>query len=259
MIYPYRAISWTKRKFFVDLALVSGIFLYLALFISISMLRITRPDYPEIGAILTRALGTLAILLLHAVLVIGPLSRLNPAFVALIPHRRHLGVVMFLVGLAHAVLAVVLRHTGGVLNPLASIVLGDLQWLSPREWPFEVFGLASLIILAAQALTSHDFWIAYLSPEGWKRLQMLGYAAYTLAFLHAVLAVVQGGGNPIYAILLGVGMVVLIALHRKAAAVEWVRDHAAEAPDSDGYVPVCAPEEIPMGGARIVMAGGERV
>ncbi len=259
MIYPYRAIYWTKRKFFVDLALAGGIFLYLALFVSISMLRVPRPDYPETGAILTRAFGTLAILLLHAVLAIGPLSRLNPAFMALIPHRRHLGVITFLVAAVHAALAVILRHTGGVLNPLASIVLGNGQWLSPREWPFELFGLAALLILAAQAVTSHDFWIAYLSPEGWKRLQMWGYAAYALAFLHAVLGVTRGAGSLVYTVLLGAGMFVLVALHRKAAAIERARDHAVAIPDSDGFVPVCAPEEIPMGRARVVMAGGERV
>ena len=259
MTNPYRAIQWTRQKAYFDLALVSGIFLYLILFMAISLARIARPDYPEIGAALTRALATLAILLLHFVLAIGPLSRINPAFMVLIPHRRHLGVMMFLVAAAHAGLSTVLRHTGGVLNPLASIVFGNGQFLSPAEWPFEVFGLVALLILAAQAATSHDFWIAYLSPEGWKRLQMLGYAAYVLIVVHAVLGVIQESRNPIFAILLLAGMILLLLLHRKAAALEWERDRVVLVPDSDGYVPVCPPEEIPLGRARIVRAGNERV
>lgn len=259
MINPYRAIQWTRQKAYFDLALLCGIFLYLVLFVAIALGGIAQPDYVEIGAVLTRALATLAVILLHFVLAIGPLSRLNPSFTPLITHRRHLGVVMFLVAAAHAGLSTVLRHAGGVLNPLASIVLGNGQVFSPREWPFEVFGLAALIILAAQAATSHDFWIAYLSPEGWKRLHMLGYAAYALILLHAVLGVVQESRNPVYAILLACGMAMLLVLHRKAAALEWERDRVELTPDSEGYVPVCRPDEIPMGHARIVRAGNERV
>ncbi|MCL4784307.1 MAG: ferric reductase-like transmembrane domain-containing protein [Bryobacterales bacterium] len=259
MTTPYRAIQWTKQKAYFDLALLCAVFLYLTLFTAISLARIARPDYPEIGAVVSRALATLALLLLHFVLAIGPLSRINPAFVVLIPHRRHLGVVMFLVAMAHAGLSTVLRHTGGVLNPLASIVLGNGQIVSPGEWPFEVFGLAALIILAAQAATSHDFWIAYLSPEGWKRLQMLGYVAYALILVHAVLGVVRESRNPLFAILLIVGMVVLLLLHRKAAALEWARDRETGIPDSEGYIPVCPPEHIPLGRARIVRVGNERV
>ncbi|MCC6265868.1 MAG: ferric reductase-like transmembrane domain-containing protein [Bryobacterales bacterium] len=259
MTNPYRAIQWTRQKAIFDLALFCCIFIYLSLFVAISLGGISKPDYVEIGAVLTRAFATLAVLLLNLILAIGPLSRLNPAFTVLIPHRRHLGVVMFLVAAAHAGLSTILRHTGGVLNPLASILFGNLQFLSPREWPFEVFGLAALLILAAQTATSHDFWIAYLSPEGWKRLHMLGYAAYALILLHAVLGVIQESRNPIYAILLAAGMIALLVLHRKAAAREWAQDHVELTPDSEGFVPVCRPDEIPMGHARIVRAGRERV
>jgi nitrite reductase/ring-hydroxylating ferredoxin subunit/DMSO/TMAO reductase YedYZ heme-binding membrane subunit len=259
MTNPYRAIQWTRQKFLVDLGLFCGIFLYLGIFVAISFGGIATPDYMEIGAILSRALSTLALLLLHVILSIGPLSRLNPVFMVLIQHRRHLGVVMFLVAAAHAGLATMLHHTGGVLNPLASIVLGNGQVFAPGEWPFEIFGLAALIILAAQAATSHDFWLAYLTPEGWKRLHMLGYAAYALAFVHAVFGVIQESRNPVYAILLGSGMIVLLVLHRKAAAIEWAHDRVDLTPDSDGFVPVCPPAEIPLGQARIVRAGNERV
>jgi hypothetical protein len=45
---------------------------------------------------LIRALGTCALLLLHLILCIGPLCRLNPRFLPLLYNRRHLGVTMFI-------------------------------------------------------------------------------------------------------------------------------------------------------------------
>lgn len=259
MVNSYRAVHWTRQKFLVDVALVSGSAIYLTLFVSISLANAAKPDYPEIGAIILRSLSTLALLLLHAVLAIGPLSRLNPAFIPLIQHRRHLGVFTFFVALAHGLAATVLHHLGGDLNPLASIVLGNGQFLLPREWPFEIFGLLALLILAALAATSHDFWLSYLSPQQWKRLHMLVYAAYLLVVLHVALGYLQEARNPVYAVLLAGGMAALLVIHRKAAKVERLADEAAPPADADGFVRVCPPAEIPMGRARVVVAGGERI
>ena len=48
---------------------------------------------------LIRALGTCALLLLHVILAIGPLARLDRRFLPLLYNRRHLGVTMFLLAL----------------------------------------------------------------------------------------------------------------------------------------------------------------
>jgi nitrite reductase/ring-hydroxylating ferredoxin subunit/DMSO/TMAO reductase YedYZ heme-binding membrane subunit len=259
MVNSYRAVVWTKQKLLVDLALVSGSALYLVLFVSISLAGAAKPDYAEMATMLLRGFSTLALLLLHAVLAIGPLSRLHPAFVPLIQHRRHLGVFTFLVALAHGVLATGLHHWGGELNPLASILLGNRQLGTPREWPFEIFGLLALLILAALASTSHDFWLSYLSPRLWKRLHMLVYAAYALVVLHVALGYLQEARNPVYALLLAGGATGLVVLHRLAALRERRMDEAPQTRDAEGWVRVCPPAEIPMGRARVVMAGGERI
>lgn len=259
MLNPYRAVHWTRQKFLVDLALVSGSAIYVLLFIAISLAGSVKPDYPEIAAMVLRSLSTLALLLLHVVLAIGPLSRLNASFVPLIQHRRHLGVFTFFVALGHGVVATALHHVGGDLNPLASIVVGNGQVFLPREWPFEIFGLLALLILAALAATSHDFWLGYLSLQGWKRLHMSVYAAYLLVVLHVALGYLQEARNPIYAILLAGGMATLLVLHRKAANVECSADAAVPLADAEGFVRVCTPAEIPMGRARVVVAGGERI
>ena len=60
-----------------------------------------------------RAFGWLAIFLLHVVLVIGPLSRINRNFLIVLYNRRHLGVTMFLVGLVHGIFSILQFHSLG--------------------------------------------------------------------------------------------------------------------------------------------------
>jgi hypothetical protein len=52
-----------------------------------------------------------AFLLLHIVLCIGPLCRLDPKFLPLLYNRRHLGVVTFLLGAIHSVVAIRQFHS----------------------------------------------------------------------------------------------------------------------------------------------------
>lgn len=259
MSTPYRAIQWTREKFLFDAAVVSGAGIYLAIFVAISFARSTSPDYIEIATMFVRAFGTLAIVLLHFVLAIGPMSRLNRSFLPLLENRRHLGVFTFLIATVHGVLATLVYHTGGTMNPLASVVLGNGQVFSSAEWPFEIFGFLAFLLLLLLAVTSHDFWIAYLSPAQWKRLHMLVYVAYGFVVLHVSLGVLQETANPLFAITIASGIFLLVWLHRKAAQKEMRIDAVPATIDSDGWVKVCQPAEIPMGAARIVNAGSERI
>ena len=259
MNVPYRAVQWTRKKLLFDLALVSGAFLYLAVFVAVSLGSQWTPDYVEAGTVAARAFGTLAIILFHGVLLIGPLARLNPSFLALLPHRRHAGVFVFLVALVHGILATVLHHSGGPLNPLASILFGNLELLSIRAFPFAIFGFLALVLLAILAVTSHDFWIEYLSFPLWKHTQMLVYGAYGLVILHVGLGVLQESANPVYLIALALGLSAVVLAHTRAAAQEHRFDHQTPVLDDTGHVRVCRPEEIPFEKAVVVSAGGERV
>ena len=160
MSLPYRVVQVTERRVIYDGVMLLGIVLYLLVFMAISLAGDVRPDLTEATTALTRAFGTLAILMLHVLLAIGPLCRLNPHFLPLLINRRHLGVATFLVAAIHGTLATLVFHTGGAMNPIASILIGSGQFLSVQEFPFEIFGFAALLILGAMAGTSHDFWIA---------------------------------------------------------------------------------------------------
>lgn len=259
MSLPYRPIQWSEHKVLYDLVIAAGILGYLVIFAAVSFSTGPRPDLPEVGAVLTRAFGSLAILMLHGLLAIGPLSRLHPGFLVLLGNRRHLGVATFLIAGMHGALATFFYHSSGAMNPLASILIGNGQVFSLHEFPFEVFGLAALLILAALAATSHDFWIACLGLARWKRLHMLAYLAYVLLLLHTGLGTLQSAGNPVRALLLAGGAALLVWLHWTAAKIEQVKDAEVRQTDADGWLRVCSPEDIPENRAVIVSTPTERV
>src|SRR5271170_6597680 len=160
MSVAYTSVQWNRQKKFYDLALIGGVAAYLVIFGAV-----TEFLFPYITEeiLLMRAFGTAAFLLLHIILCIGPLCRLNPNFLPLLYNRRHAGVTMFLLALIHAVLVVTTYHAGGDMNPILSIFASDKFDGTIASIPFQPFGFFALLILFLMAATSHDFWLANLS------------------------------------------------------------------------------------------------
>jgi nitrite reductase/ring-hydroxylating ferredoxin subunit/DMSO/TMAO reductase YedYZ heme-binding membrane subunit len=208
--------------------------------------------------LLIRGLGTLALLMLHVILAIGPLCRLSSRFLPLLYNRRHLGVAMFLVAFAHGVFSLVQFHALGDVNPVISLLTSNQRFASISDFPFELLGLAALLILFLMAATSHDFWLHNLTPAIWKRLHMAVYGAYTLVFAHVCLGALQSETSPVLAGTLAAGGMILAALHWKAAGRERTADDEAS-PAADGYAHVCSVESIPEACAKVVTLGGERI
>jgi nitrite reductase/ring-hydroxylating ferredoxin subunit/DMSO/TMAO reductase YedYZ heme-binding membrane subunit len=237
--------------------LLAGVTLYLAVFLGAGA--VLRPEATA-ETLLIRGFGTAALLLLHVVLSIGPLARLDRRFLPLLYNRRHLGVTMFTLALAHGAFAVVQFHAQGELNPLVSVLVSDGSWGAAAGFPFQPLGLAALAILFLMAATSHDFWLANLTPPVWKSLHMLVYPAYALVVLHVALGVLQDETNPRFAALLGLGVVWVLGLHLAAGWRERAGDRErAAAAAADGFVEVCRVGDIPEKRARTVCLGGERV
>ena len=109
------------------------------------------------------------------------------------------------------------------------------------------------------AATSHDFWLANLSAPVWKSLHMLVYAAYGLLLWHVTFGVLQSEVSPVYALSLGIGLVIVLGLHITAARKERALDGERTQPVDDGFVEACAVADIPEDRARIVCLSGERV
>jgi nitrite reductase/ring-hydroxylating ferredoxin subunit len=254
MSVGYQAVGWNRQKRRYDASLLVGIVLYLVMFVGAGR---WHDPHITLETLLIRGLATLAFVLLHLILSIGPLARLDTRFLPLLYNRRHLGVAMFLVALAHAVFAVVQFHAFGDEHPLVSVLTANRRFASLPDFPFELLGLGALAILFLMAATSHDFWLANLSARVWKALHMLVYLAYALGVGHVALGTLQAERDPLYAGLLLLGIVWVVALHLLAGWRERAQDRAA--PVQAGWVDAGPPEAIPDGRAKVLTIAGERV
>jgi methionine sulfoxide reductase heme-binding subunit len=256
MSVHYQAVGWNRQKRIYDSVVGAGVLAYVVIFTGAGAM--LHPN-ATIETLLIRAFGTCALLLLHVILSIGPLCRLDPRFLPLLYNRRHLGVTMFVLALAHGVFALIQFHALGDVNPLASLLASNHRFNSLAQFPFQQLGFAALVILFLMAATSHDFWLHNLSAPAWKRLHMMVYAAYALLIAHVALGALQSETNPWLAALVCVGAVTVSALHIAAALRERRIDRERLRAAAEGFVEIGAVETIPEKRARVVTLSGERV
>ena len=266
MSLSYRTVGWNANKVRYDriaIGAAAG-----AAAVAAGGLALTAPAL-TVETVLIRALGVTAFALLHVVLAIGPLARLDRRLLPLLYNRRHLGVLTFGFGLAHGLFALIQFHTGGTIDPLVSLLTGE-PVLTARgleasaALPFQPLGAAALGILFVMAATSHDFWLRNLSPAVWKSLHMGVYLAYGLLVVHVLLGVLQGQTAQGVGWALAAGASTLLALHTASALKEARVDAAPAERDAsrlaaDGFVRVCRATEIPDTRARVIRLGDERV
>jgi methionine sulfoxide reductase heme-binding subunit len=252
----YQAVLWNRQKRIYDSVLVGSLLLYLGIFCGLGAL--VHPN-ATIETLLIRGLGTAAFLLLHVILCIGPLCRLDRRFLPLLYNRRHLGVTMFVLALGHGVFSLIQFHAVGDINPLTSLLVSNVHFASVADFPFQQLGAAALVILFLMAATSHDFWLHTLSPPMWKRLHMLVYAAYALLVAHVALGALQSETSVWLASVLGVGIATVGALHLAAGLRERRIDQEVRTAAFDGFIEACAVESIPEKRAAVIPLGSERV
>ena len=263
MSHAYQAIGWNQQKRIYDFALLGLVLLVAAAFGSVIALR-----HPEttVETFIIRFTSLAAFVLLHVTLGIGPLARLFPSFMPLLYNRRHLGVTVAVLAMAHGVFSVIQFHAFGDVNPVVSVftaydkdyLLAFQDFRSISRFPFEVFGFGALLILFLMAATSHDFWLKNLGPSAWKKLHQLVYLAYGLLLAHILLGVVQSERSLLFPLLSGVGCLLLVALHLLAARKELRTDKLRKAAKADGYVEVAATDELSADTGKVVVANGVR-
>lgn len=251
MSVSYTGIGWNRQKRLYDAAAAGCVAAFLAVFVAVQFAVNPPPNDVSAPIVFIRALGACAIVMLHVILAIGPLCRLDRRFLPLLYNRRHLGVMMFLVALAHAILSVLWYHGFGNVNPALSLLSSSTRFGSFRDFPFEILGIAGLTWLFLMAATSHDFWLRNLTPRVWKNLHMGVYFAYASLVLHVALGLLQGEASPVFVIALALGVAGLTTLHLFAAARESRRDRP-RAGGPDGWIDVCAADEIREARARTV-------
>jgi nitrite reductase/ring-hydroxylating ferredoxin subunit/DMSO/TMAO reductase YedYZ heme-binding membrane subunit len=254
MSVRYIAVNWNRQKRLYDAVLVLGLLLSIGTFAGV-----TAMAFPTATAetMVIRGLGFTGFLLLQLIVLIGPLARLDPRFLPLLYNRRHLGVAMALIAVAHATFAILQYHAFGNLPPLESVLISNPDLGRLSGFPFEYFGIVALVIVVLMAATSHDFWLSALRPPAWKALHMSVYVAYAALVAHVTLGFLQDERRAFFALVLGALALVTVALHLVAGRREAGRDRAV--PAREGWVTVCVAREIPDGRAKIGMVGPERV
>jgi sulfoxide reductase heme-binding subunit YedZ len=251
MTASYTWVQWNHHKKIYDLWMVALSILFVLVFIATSSILYSGQESISGMILAIRAFGALAILLLHVILCIGPLSRLSTLFSPILYNRRHLGVMMFFAALTHAGLVLLFYGAFGVRSPIAGMFDGYHSYTSISGFPFEIMGLFALLILFAMASTSHDFWLAFLSARAWKSLHMFVYVAYGFVLLHIVFGALQAERHIALAILLVVGAVTISILHLITGFRENDKDKAATAA-FDGWLDIGAVNDFPMEKGRVV-------
>ena len=249
----YSAVLWNRQKKIYDRVILIGVLSYLLLFAGVTI--VTHPN-TSLETLIIRDFGTLAILMLHIILCIGPLARLDRRFLPLLYNRRHLGVSMFLVAAVHGIFSIVQFHTLGNVNPIVSIFTSNMDYNSLTNFPFQVLGFFALLILFFMAATSHDFWLHNLSPRIWKVLHMGVYKAYALVILHVFLGAFQQETSPLILGTTGLGVILVVGLHIMAGLKQNRLDKNLEKSE---WVEVANLNDIPEDRAAMILCGKENI
>lgn len=225
MSNTYRAVQWNKHKRLYDLGIGALALLFVASFVLLGRVFFPPPDDISPPVLLIRALGVCAIVMLHIILLIGPLARLTHLMSPLLYNRRHLGVSFFAVALLHASLVLLFYGGFGSQNPLTAVLNGTG---SASAVPFEFFGFLALLIFLLMASTSHDFWLSNLGHTFWKSMHMGVYLAYVLVIAHVVFGILRSEHNLIPLLLLTLGAITIASLHLITGFREVMRDHQSQ-------------------------------
>ena len=255
MPVSYRMVQWNRQKIIYDLLLLVGVGIYIVGYQWLAPLMDQNADAMNVSI---RAYGSAAFILLHVILSIGPLCRLNPRFLPFLYNRRHMGVTMAILATYHGRLVLNWYHQWGDAEPIVSLFASNTDFGSFIDFPFELLGVGALLILIFMAATSHDFWLANLTAPVWKALHMWVYLAYALLVGHVVLGALQSTSGSGYAVATISGVVWIVGTHLAAGWSERQRDRVVSAND-DRLVEVCAIEDIPENRAKIICAAGERI
>ena len=256
MSASYQAVGWNRQKKIYDWIILGFCIVYLGIFISLNLAFNPQVTFETL---LIRSTSTLAVLLLHIILSIGPLTRINKKFFPLLYNRRHLGVTMFFIAAIHGVFGILQFHTLGNVNPIVSLFTSNTRFGSLADFPFQALGFFALVIFFLMAITSHDFWLHNLSPKVWKTLHMFVYAAYFLIVMHVLLGVIQYETNPVFIIILVTGTASLITLHLIAGSREVKKDNIKFALQKEGFTRVCDVNDIEEDRAKMFCIDKERI
>ena len=259
MSVKYVPVQWNRNKYIYDAVMLAGAGLFLYVFLNVTppILAHDRPINPQIHN--ARAFGACAFVMLSVILCIGPLARLDTRFLPLLYNRRHFGVMTAFVAITHASYIVNWYFAFSPTDKYEALLSSNTSFGQLAGFPFEIFGIFSLIALMVLAATSHDFWMKFLSPPVWKRIHYLIYPAYLSVVAHISLGILQDQKNHWFSAIFIACALAVGLLHLVAALKERKAETATDI-GTGVWVPVCDVTEMQDGYAKIkLLADGNRV
>lgn len=257
MSNSYRPVLWNKNKYYYDAIIVAVCVIYVLIFLKVAPAfhDVSRPV--ETPILRMRAFGSCAFLMLTAILCIGPLARLDRRFLPLLYNRRHFGVLTCIVAFIHASYVMDWYYAFSPTDRYVGLLSSNVSFTQLLGFPFELFGILALVILLVLAVTSHDFWLSFLTPRIWKTLHMGIYIAYALLVAHIAFGYFQNTSSPVFALMFFGAALLVTLLHLVAAKREVTRDLTGFG--TTGMVPVCRVDELEEKRGRVVvLPDGER-
>ena len=261
MSVSYQPVIWNRTKLIYDGVLLVAIVAYVLIFLKLGPMLSPAMAETNTPILRMRAFGSLALILLTVVLAIGPLARLDVRFMPLLYNRRHFGVMTAIVAATHAYYVLAWYFAFSPTPQLLALFTSNTSFGQVAGFPFELFGVFALTILAVLAATSHDFWLSFLSPPLWKAIHMSVYVAYAAVVLHVALGALADGKNAALGIFLFASLGTLCTLHLITGRRERAADKAGS-PEGERthWIDVGEVCEIAENRAIIGAApGGERI
>ena len=114
----------------------------------------------------------------------------------------------------------------GSADPYVLLLSANTSYTRVSGFPFEIFGVAAILVLILLAATSHDFWLAFLTPPVWKALHMAIYGAYFSVVAHIALGALQASTNPLLGMIVLACASVVAGLHVAASRQAGAADAA---------------------------------
>lgn len=212
MSVSYQPVIWNKSKYFYDAILIVAAVVYIYGYLKIGPM--FQEGKPIDGQILRmRAFGTCAFFMLTLILCIGPLARLDKRFLPILYNRRHFGVITFGLAYIHATHVLGWYFSFSSFSKYQGLLGSNTDYSQVLGFPFEALGIIGLIILLVLAVTSHDFWLSFLSPPVWKTLHMSIYVGYAAIVMHVALGALQGDASLFLTIMVSASVLSVCGLH----------------------------------------------
>ncbi|MFT5510710.1 MAG: nitrite reductase/ring-hydroxylating ferredoxin subunit/DMSO [Hyphomicrobiaceae bacterium] len=262
MSVKYSPVQWTQSKLFYDAIALALVVAYVLIYLRVAPTFTGGVPSADGAIVRARAFGTCAFLLLTVILCIGPLARFDRRFLPLLYNRRHLGVITCLVALTHAAYVLNWYFNFSSTPRFEALLTSNTSYGQILGFPFEAFGILALLALLVLAVSSHDFWLSFLTAPVWKLLHYAIYPAYGFLVAHIALGALQSETNATFAVVTGCSVVLVCGLHAAAAIHETrlARTATVSASQEDAWFAVGKLTDFEEGRAQIrLLDTGERV